>query len=210
MDTLDLDPSSCYAMLDFRDVSNIAAPDLIEIAENAIHVLRDAGFEEVIFAGGSMPVTVDNAVKTRDSAGCITRIEMLAWKAIFSATADNSIIFGDYPIRNPDAPDGVIAPHANAKIRYTINNQFFIVRGHSKKEDSLTIQHQILAKHLISSKFYSDPTNCWGDAELQKCALGIREVRDPTSMIAIDTNCHITATVKEIFEHHTSIHAKNL
>lgn len=205
LETFDLNPSSCYAMLDFRDVSTTAIPDLVGHAEHAIQVLQSVGFKMIIFAGGSMPTTVDNAVKDRDSDGCIARIEMLTWKTISSSKGNKSIIFGDYPIRNPDAADGIIAIHANAKIRYTIKNQFFVVRGHSKKEDSLGLQHKILAAKMISSMHYAGPAASWGDGELQKCALGIREIKEATSMIAIDTNCHITAVVREIFEHQRSI-----
>lgn len=205
MESLEIGPSNCYVLVDFGGVSTISVPDLIEDAENAVSVLRSLGFGVVIMAGGSMPAAVNEAVETRDAEGCIPRIEMLAWKAIFSGSHDRNIIFGDYLIRNPNAADGVIAPQANAKIRYTINNQFFIVRGHSKQLDSLTIQHKELSRKLVGSAHYLTPTFSWGDGEMLNCSTGVKEIRDPTTMIAVDSNHHISAVISEVFEHHRTV-----
>jgi hypothetical protein len=207
MASLMVSPSNCYVLVDFGDVSTISVPDLIEDAESAVSVLRSLGFGTVIIAGGSMPAAVNQAVETPDAEGCIPRIEMLAWKAIFSGSKDRNIVFGDYLIRNPNAADGVIAPHANAKIRYTINNQFFIVRGHSKKLDSLTIQHKEISAKLVGSAHYMNmtPPFSWGDGELLNCSTGVREIRESTTMIAIDTNHHIRAVISEVFEHQQTV-----
>ncbi|MBC3810085.1 beta family protein [Undibacterium aquatile] len=208
MAALEVSPINCYVLVDFGNVSTIPVPDLIENAENAINVLRGLGFKVVIVAGGSMPTAVNEAVDTPDAVGCIPRIEMLAWKAIFSKGKDRNVIFGDYLIRNPDAADGVIAPNANAKIRYTIENQFFIVRGHSKKLDSLTIQHKELSSKLARSAHYMGPSFSWGDSEVLSCSTGVKEIRDATTMIAVDTNHHINAVISEVFEHQrTTVHS---
>lgn len=202
---LHLQPSNCYALLDFRDVSATTVPDMVDDAENAVRVLRAIGFRTVIVVGGSMPATVNGAVENRDDEGCIARVEMLAWKTIFRDSGDVFTVFGDYSIRNPDAAEGVIALDANAKIRYTIENQFFVVRGHTKREDSLTVQHRILARKLVRSIHYAGPQASWGDSEIQQCALGTKEIREATSMIAIDTNHHISTVVNEVFEYQTTV-----
>jgi hypothetical protein len=207
MASLEVGPSNCYVLVDFGDVSTTSVPDLIEDAEHAVNVLRGLGFSVVIIAGGSMPTAVNEAVDTPDAEGCIPRIEMLIWKAVFTGSKDRNVIFGDYLIRNPNAADGVIAPHANAKIRYTIENQFYIVRGHSKQQDSLTIQHKKLSAKLVRSVHYINmgPTFSWGDGEILNCSAGVREIRDPTSMIAVDTSHHISAVISEVFEHQRTV-----
>ena len=207
MASLIVSQSNCYVLVDFGDVSTISVLDLIEDAENAVSVLRSLGFGTVIIAGGSMPAAVNEAVETPDADGCIPRIEMLAWKAIFSGSQDRNIVFGDYVIRNPNAADGVIAPHANAKIRYTIDNQFYVVRGHSKKLDSLTIQHKELSAKVVGSAHYMNltPPFSWGDGELLNCSTGVKEIRESTTMIAVDTNHHIRAVISEVFEHQQTV-----
>ena len=205
MASLDVEPNNCYVMVDFGDVTTDSVPDVITNAEMAVTTLRNLGFSTVIVVGGSMPVAVNEAVDTPDAEGCIPRIEMMAWKAIFSGGKDRQIIFGDYLIRSAEAVEGVIAPHANAKIRYTIDNQFFIVRGHSKKLDSLTLQHKVLAEKLVASPHYMGVQSSWGDSEMLNCSIGIREIRDPTGMIAVDSNHHISAVLTEIFEHQRQV-----
>ena len=200
MESLDIDANNCYTMVDFGDVTTVSVPDLIANAEMAVTTLRSLGFNFVIIAGGSMPTAVNKAVNTPDAEGCIPRIEMMAWKAIFSGSKDHQIIFGDYLIRSAEAAEGVIAPHANAKIRYTIDNQFFIVRGHSKKLDSLTIQHKELTQKLVASPHYMGAPFSWADSGMLNCSVGITEIRDATMMIAMDSNHHISAVVTEIFE----------
>lgn len=205
MDDLEVDPSNCYVMVDFGGVRTSAIPDLINSTEGAVKTLRSMGFGTVIVAGGSMPATVTEAVKTPDAEGCIPRIEMMAWKAVFSSLKDLDIVFSDYLIRCPEAGEGIITKHANAKIRYTIENQFFIVRGHSKDFDSYTVQHKNLAQRLVASVHYMSSVFSWGDAEIMNCSMGLRELREATAMIAIDGNHHIRMVLAEIIEHQRSI-----
>lgn len=205
LEELDVDSSNCYVLVDFGNVSNTAVPDIISDTETAVSVLRSLGFVTVIVVGGSMPAGVNEAVRETDAEGCIPRFEMVAWKAVFTHTKDLGIVFGDYLIRNPDAAEGIIAKHANAKIRYTIDNQFFIVRGHSKLLDSLTVQHKKLAQKLVASPHYMGASFSWGDSEIFNCSLDIKEIRSPTVMIAVDSNHHIKTVVMEVLEHHSRV-----
>lgn len=193
-------PKNCYVLIDLADVSKSSVPDVLANAEAAINAVRTVGFANVIIAGSSMPSSINKAVEEPDAVGCIPRIEMMAWKAIFEERGDRQIIFGDYAVRNPDMPEGVIAVHANGKIRYTVNNQCFIVRGHSKKLTRLAIQNKELAKILVSSHHYMGPTFSWGDSQILQCSIGTVEMGSPTTWIGIDSNHHIQAVLVEIFE----------
>ncbi|GJG93878.1 beta family protein [Cupriavidus pauculus] len=205
LDGLDVGPENCYVMVDFGDVSKTAVPDIIQATEDAVQALRSMGFGPVVVVGGSMPAGVNEAVDAPDTEGCIPRIEMWAWKAVFSGLKDEGIVFGDYLIRSPKAAEGVIAPDANGKIRYTIENQTFIVRGHTKRLDSLTVQHKDLAQKLVASAHYMGPSFSWGDSELLNCSLGLKELRESTVMIAVDSNHHIHTVVAEVSEHQSKV-----
>jgi hypothetical protein len=200
MAELSVSPTNCYVLIDLGDISKSAVPHVLADVESAIDTVRSLGFNMIILAGSSMPASINVAVATPDAVGCIPRIEMMAWKALFEDRKDRRIVFGDYAVRNPSAPDGVIAPHANAKIRYTINNQFFIVRGHSKQKTRLALQNKELAKTLVSSHHYMGPTFSWGDAQILECSIGTKEMGDATGWIAIDSNHHIQTVVAEVFE----------
>jgi hypothetical protein len=200
MSELFVTAKNCYIVIDLGDVSKSSVPDVLADADVAIDAVRSMGFATVILAGSSMPASINTAVGETDAVGCIPRIEMMAWKAIFEERKDKRIVFGDYAVRNPDSPDGVIAIHANGKIRYTINNQCFVVRGHSKALTRLAIQNKELAKILVSSAHYMGPTFSWGDSQIFQCSLGTTEMGSPTTWIGIDSNHHIQTVLAEIFE----------
>ncbi|WP_076592760.1 beta family protein [Herminiimonas arsenitoxidans] len=201
MSTLDIVPSNCYILVDLGNVAKSAVPDVLATAELAIDNVRALGFTSVILAGSSMASSINEAVSKPDTTGCIPRIEMMAWKAIFASRNDKNIIFGDYAVRSANAADGIITQYNNAKIRYTINNQFFIVRGRSKHLSPLGKQNQTLAQRLVASQHYMGAGFSWGDAQIMECSLpNSREMGSPTTWIGIDSNHHIHAVIAEIFE----------
>lgn len=200
-ESLQLEPEDCDVMIDFESTAVTSVADMIADIERAVATLRSLEFETIIVVGGSMPSSVDNAVSTPDAEGCIPRIEMMAWKAVFKSTKDTRLIFGDYSIRNANSAEGIIALNANAKIRYTIENQYFIIRGHSKKKDSLDVQHKVLAQKLVSSNNYMMPSFSWGDSEFMNCSIGLTHIKDATGMITLDSNHHIVTVTLEILEH---------
>lgn len=210
MSELDVGPANCYVLIDLGDVSKSAMPDVLAKAETAIDIVRSIGFGTVILAGSSMPASINEAVDTPDAIGCIPRIEMMVWKAVFADRNDYGIIFGDYAVRNPNAADGIIAVHSNAKIRYTINNQFFIVRGHSKQLTRIGPQSKELAKILVASPHYLEPTFSWGDAQILECSTGQIEIGSPTSWIGIDSNHHIQTIIAEVYEHQQQIESTSI
>lgn len=205
MSELDVGPTNCYVLIDLGDVSKSAMPDVLANAEAAIDAVHSLGFGTVILAGSSMPASINEAVGTRDNVGCIPRIEMMVWKAIFAVRNDSRIIFGDYAIRNPNAADGVRSNHINAKIRYTVNNQFFIARGHSKQITSIGLQSKELAKTLVASPYYMGPTFSWGDAQILQCSIGTKEIGSLTTWIGVDSNHHIQTIVAEVYEYQQQV-----
>lgn len=200
MSELDLTAKNLYVLIDLGDVTKSSTPDTLAEADTVIDAIRSLGFTTIILAGCSIPATINTAVENPDTAGCIPRIEMMVWKAVFEDRKDSGIVFGDYSVRNSDAADGVIAPHANAKIRYTISNQFFIVRGHSKQLTRLAVQNKELARILVASPYYMGAAFSWGDGQILQCSIGAKEMGSPTTWIGIDTNHHIHAVVNELFE----------
>lgn len=204
LDHLELAANECLILLDFESVSSLSVPDFIALADVGISTCRALGFSRIAIAGGSMPATVDAAVQSHDSEGCIPRVEMMGWRAVVSRGASD-ILLADYVIRCPSAVEGIISRHANAKIRYTIKNQFFILRGHSKDWESLERQHKVLAEKLISSHHCAGPQFSWGDSQVMGCALGNRPIRDATTMISVDSNHHIVSIMDEILEHRRTV-----
>ncbi|MFL9940392.1 beta family protein [Paraburkholderia graminis] len=202
VDGLGIVPEDSVAIVDFGDVGHRSVPDLLDRADVAIEQLQDSGFGSIVIAGGSMPEFVNEAVRKPNEAGMVHRVEMLLWKAIFADRRSDSIVFGDYGIRNPNAMDGIISTHNNGKIRYTIDNQFFILRGQSKQLTRLGLQQKALSALLVNSPHFMGERFSWGDSTIVTCSdPNSKYMGGPTEWIGIDTNHHIHAVLAEIFEH---------
>ncbi len=163
---------NCYVLIDFGDLTKASVPEVLEKANFAVDYLKQLGYHRIVVAGGSMPAFVNEAVDEPDHVGTIHRIEMLVWKAMQRARNDPGIIYGDYGIRNPAAMDGIISKHNNGKIRYTIANQFFILRGRSKQLERLGLQQKALSRLLASSGHYMGAAFSWGDRTVTVAADG--------------------------------------
>ncbi|WP_063813038.1 MULTISPECIES: beta family protein [Burkholderia cepacia complex] len=203
---LGLSPENCHVIVDFADLTKASVPEILEKADLAVDYLKQLGFRQIIVAGGSMPAFVNEAVDEPDQIGMIHRIEMLVWKAMQRVRNDPSIIYGDYGIRNPAAMDGIISKHNNGKIRYTVANQFFILRGHSKQIERIGVQQKALSRQLLGSSYYMGPAFSWGDRTVTIAANPADPyMGGPTQWIGIDTNHHIHAVLAEVFEHQTQL-----
>lgn len=198
-----LDESSTPVLIDIGDVTKLPIQDVMETIESAYGHIKGLGFERIIMSASSIPDTIDKAVKDRDSSGLVQRKEMIVWKGFLSANPAATISFGDYGVRSPRSSDA-IAPNMNAKIRYTVNNAFFVVRGHSVKGEDGFAQSQTLAKVVVNSIHYRQPNFSWGDAMIKQCSLG-KIIGSPTDWIAYDTSHHLQSVVSEIHEFTTQL-----
>jgi hypothetical protein len=203
--TIGMSNSDTPIIVDIGDVTKLPISEITEIMEDAYLTLTSFDFEKIIVTASSIPDSIEKAVKDRDSSDVVDRKEMLAWKGYISANPQATLSFGDYGIRNPRSSD-VIAPDMNVKIRYTIENGFFIVRGHSVRGDEGYAQSQTLSKVIVASKHYINtaPPFSWGDKRILDCSKELF-VGNSTDWIAIDTNHHIKAVTTELFEFATSI-----
>lgn len=197
---LDLRYEQCSVMLDFGDISKYALLDIIDTAKNAVAWLSSKNFRYVIITGCSLPPSISDAVHAQDTSSLVLRKEMLVWKSVTSEMPTTPIVFGDYCIRNPLSQENIIAKHQNGKIRYTINNHYFVVRGRSKQLTPLTEQNYELANILVQSRHYLGASFSWGDQRIFDCSQKNFK-GNSTNWVSIDTNHHIETVLAEIFEY---------
>ncbi|WP_417516188.1 beta family protein [Marinobacter sp.] len=194
------DESNICILIDFRDTSPLSVIDMQSDVEKCLAALARWGFAYTAIAGSSIPTLINDAVEEVNSTGFVTRKEMLTWKAIKKAYPSKSLVFSDYAIRNPNAVDDVPAPHANGKIRYTITNQFFVVRGHSLQFHDKGKQYHRLSAVVANSSHYMGRGFSYGDEHIYSCAKGEGGCGNSTTRITIDTTHHLKAVTTEIFE----------
>ncbi|WP_342653404.1 beta family protein [Pseudomonas sp. F3-2] len=204
--SIDIERSDTKVIIDIGDVTKLPILEITETITESYFSLVGIGFNEIVVTASSIPDSIEKAVKDRDSSDTVVRKEMLAWKGFVSANPKANLSFGDYGVRNPRSSD-IIAPDMNVKIRYTIENGFFIVRGHSVRGPNGYAQSQSLSRVIVDSKHYLGSNFSWGDARILTCSQGLM-VGNSTSWIAIDTNHHVTAVTTEIFEFATTVAAQ--
>jgi hypothetical protein len=197
-DQLNLQSQSTFALLDLEDMASIAIDEIAPKVVDAINFLHSRGFSNIILAGSSMPSSV-TFIPQENSSKLVTRKELILWKMILPEVKSVRLWFGDYGVRNPRSSDNVINPHINGKIRYTIPNQYIVVRGHSMQKPPKGKQYYSLAKIVISSPHYLGASFSWGDQRILDCSNEVF-MGNSTSWIGIDTNHHIEYVLAELNE----------
>ncbi|AXF22715.1 hypothetical protein CUJ89_19560 [Burkholderia pyrrocinia] len=186
-------------LIDLGDIRTQPIADLLPTVSASLEFLRTRGFRQVVIAGSSMPSTINEAVKKHNSAGFLQRGEMIMWKTLLPSTPGLRVVFGDYGVRSPRSSDAM-SPDTNGKIRYTVANEFLIVRGQSMRLPPQGAQMWSLADYIVKSPHYLKEGFSWGDAMIKQCSE--QKVRgSSTNWIAYDTSHHLAAIVAEIYEY---------
>jgi hypothetical protein len=213
LDGLGAEPKRCGIIIDFGDVTARSLVDLIDQTDSVLQVLSPLGFKFFATIGCSLPPTIDKAVKNHDSTGKVVRKEMLLWQTMLTQYPAIPMRYGDYGVRGPSSVDDVIAPDANGKIRHTIDQNFYVLRGHSMRLGDRGAQMYKLAASLVSSPYFMGEGFSWGDAQI---ALRSKKLTDPSikvgpgnqsKWIAFDTSHHLAYVVGEIdqFQYKTTV-----
>jgi len=193
---LGLRASQVGILMDFGDVTGQTREYLVAQADLVLRLLGPAGYQFYTIAGCSMPSTIDKAIKKRNAEGTLLRKEMRAWHQLREMHRNLPLAFGDYGVRGPRTSD-VQNPNTNGKIRYSIQNNFYIVRGEARRKGDGQMHR--LANIVASSEHFQGPRFSWGDHELYRRAMreniGKRKPRiigggGSTEWIAFDTNHH--------------------
>jgi len=199
INTLNLNTGNCSVILDFGDLTNSSIPDIeVKIAE-ALNALSPYRFHYISVAGCSVTTIINDMVPKVDSDKVIIRKEMVAWRASKKYSNASNLVFGDYGVVNPTAQIDIIAPHANGKIKYTISNNYFVVRGHSRSKGNKGAQMYDLAKVIINSPYFMNEDFSWGDSQILDCSKELLK-GNLAQWISFDTNHHISAVLSEVFE----------
>lgn len=197
---LGIEPGRCAVLIDFGDVTALSLETLVDAAETLVGILEPMGFQRFASAGCSLPATIDKAVKQQNSTGKVIRKEMLLWQTMRASHPKLTWLFGDYGVRGPNTADDIISPNTNGKIRHTIDQNYFVVRGHSMQHGDKGAQMYELAKTVVNSIHYMGEDFSWGDSRIMACSNGDFK-GGSTQWIAIDTNHHLAWVVQEVVEY---------
>ena len=129
-----------------------------------------------------------------------SRVEWQLWTNILHNAAKIIRVpdFGDYTIVHPELLD--IDPRImqlGAKIKYTVDNDWIIVKGTSIKRGG-SAQTVELCRKLITHRQFCGPDFSWGDRYIQGCANGTESFGNQTTWVQVGVNHHIAYVVKQL------------
>jgi len=200
MDELLISTDDVHLLLDFRDIRREKVKQIVNKTTDFInHGNKILEWKSVIIAGSSFP---DSLAKiSQDSELRVPRIEFAIWKFLVRNSANLKRVpaVGDYGVVCPNMPE--LDPRAinpSAKIRYTLENDWLILKGHSLKQFPGYKQYHSLSLDLSQKHDFLGGGFCWGDQYIVDC--GQRNVGSGnlTTWVKVDTNHHLKYVSEQI------------
>lgn len=155
--------------------------------------------QNIIIAGSSIPNDFPRA--DYNPYGFEPRTEWLGFFDFVSAHVQQikHPIFSDYSVTHPDEPEPVDFVNPNAKIRYTISDNYMFAIGYQvlTHTDGYEQYHD-MSKIVINSPYYVGSHFSWGDKYLEDCANRVVGCGNMETWVKVGHNHHITFAVHQI------------
>lgn len=199
--TLKLTPEECHIIFDLKD-SDFSQTD--DFADGIIDVLEEfphlGDWFSFTIAGGAFP-TIS---KIKTSPELVPRDDWKLYNTIRRKLArkdfNRAINFGDYSIVSPgyfEFNPKIMSTSAN--IRYTHNDEWYVVKGRALKKSIDWQQFYDQAKQIVRSSYYLGEAFSVGDAHLKQCAAKKTTTGNANTWIAVGTNHHFTKVIVDLF-----------
>lgn len=188
-----------HLLMDFRFLLPAALPSAIEKASKILNQLPTLqNWKTVTLAASGYPQSL-MGIKP-NSVRRIRRCEFELWSTVLSKRVKRIPSFGDYGIVNPISVEynsGRGRP--SAKIRYTLEKEWMIVKGQSLKShpDKFKQFHR-LSDDLSRMPDFMGPQYSPGDSYIKKCASHDEKSGSLTTWITVDTSHHLTFVASQI------------
>ncbi len=200
--------------------SNGWKPDEVDLVINMGHIgsLSSATFVSFVahslksLAGPWRSVTLASAAAPKDYSelplgrSLVKRSDWALWSNVY-AQVPYKLDYGDYGISHPDMTEapGAAMARASVSVRYTINDEWIIVKGNSTggpKGQPMNHQFPAHAKILAGhAQFGGLTTSCWGDQRVSHIASltpGSPGSGSRGTWVAIGANRHLALVAERL------------
>jgi hypothetical protein len=183
-------------LMDFRSCVALPETQLLMIERSALFVIKDIEkFRSITVAASAFPENLSDI--NSDDIGVLKRKEWGVWLRIVKSMK-RDINFGDYAISHPDPFD--MDPkfmRMSASIRYTINDDWLIVKGKNVREYGFGQYHQLSKKLIESGNYFGDKFS-WGDDYIKKCADENVGTGNAMTWRKVGTNHHLAVVANQV------------
>ena len=166
---------------------------------NLINTLQNiSNWQTLTIAASGFPHSLSGIKPNSEEK--IIRTELVLWKRVISSKNLARLpSYGDYGIVHPHQPEFDRPPNSSPKIRYTLNEDWLILRGESfKKHPKGFKQYHDLARNLIEMPEFLNVGFSKGDDYIVKCASFNATCGNLTTWIQVDTTHHLTLVSDQI------------
>lgn len=197
---LSISHENTHLLLDFREIKIEAVRQIINKVALLINTDPNIlSWKTLTVAGTGYPESLSK-IKA-NTVELIPRIEFILWDHLFKNASQLKRLptFGDYGAVNPNIP--VLDPRTmnpSAKIRYTLEKNWLLLKGHILKKEPKYKQFHLLSNELVGRAEYLGEQFSWGDQYIMDCANHDASCGNLTTWVKVDTNHHLTFVAKQI------------
>lgn len=198
---LNINRDQVHIIMDLRAIINEKTPSIITSITDFINTDDNINkWKTITISGSSFPENL-SAVSPNGYA-IVPRVEWDIWRFMFKNRENLKRLpsFGDYGVVYPNAPPN-LDPRiitSSAKIRYTCDGNWLILKGHSLKKHPKYKQYHGLSAKLISREEYQGKDFSWGDEYIEKCATLDVGSGNLTTWVTVDTCHHLTSVAGQV------------
>lgn len=206
MSDFKIEASYCNLILDLEAPNFVPLEGFTKLILGIINHLPYLNkWETFSIIGTSFPESMGGI---KEGMVSIPRYEWQLYKKLIIALKKESLrlpCFGDYAISHPNVLElDMRKVKPSATIRYTIDDNWYIVKGKNVKDYGLA-QFHALSQNLVNSQYYHGPTFSYGDEYIQDCAKNKAGNGNLTTWRQVGTNRHIEKVRQDISSYYASL-----
>lgn len=193
--------ADCHVVLDLR---SILGANITALQQTVLQCLPRISplnrWRTVSLVASGLPRTVSEVLGPGDS-GYVSRPELELWERA-RKYAGSDLIYGDYGTVHPDLiyeDSRVLARNMGPNIRYTLNRQWLVIRGHpfQRHPEGFKQYHQ-MARKLVEGPEFMGPSFSYGDRYVFDKARYVGGPGNPQTWITMSTSHHLALVEAQV------------
>lgn len=198
---LDLQQSDVDLLVDLGTINHEQNAIYIMAITGMLSMLNSIKARRFILASSAFPENLSGIA--RDSIVRVPRADWILWNAVVQRIKGEQRVpsYSDYAIAHPELPN--IDPrmmNPSAGIRYTVNEDWVVVKGRGLRSEAGFAQFHDLSQRLVEHPEFGGVTDCWGDDFIRECAGG-GKTGNLTTWRKVGTNRHLCKVIAQLSSH---------
>ncbi len=200
-----LDAGATDLVVDLGALDGFITEGVANLAEEFLAAVPDhTAWRTFTIAGCAFPKSM--GIVERNDFATVERGEWKAWRGRIHARRHELArlpAFGDCAIQHPSGVEGFDPKtmQASAAVRYTLDEDWLLIKGQGTRHAPPSTQFPRLAKRLVSGDlkaYYAGCSHCVGCAGISDAAHGAPSLGSPEAWRRLGTIHHITTVVQAL------------